>query len=50
MTRFAMYETAKKHLQADGSQMPFYQKVLVAGVSGATGGLVGTPPDMVNVR
>lgn len=50
MTRFAMYETAKKHLQSDGSQMPFYQKVLVAGVSGATGGFVGTPADMVNVR
>ncbi|XP_076459736.1 mitochondrial dicarboxylate carrier-like [Babylonia areolata] len=50
MTRFAMYETAKKHLTADGSAMPFYQKVLVAGVSGATGGFVGTPPDMVNVR
>ena len=50
MTRFAMYETVKKHLQKDGQTMPFYQKVLLAGVSGATGGFVGTPADMVNVR
>ncbi|KAL8603570.1 hypothetical protein ACOMHN_022522 [Nucella lapillus] len=50
MTRFAMYETAKKHMQADGGVMPFYQKVLVAGISGATGGFVGTPADLVNVR
>ena len=50
MTRFAMYETIKKRLQKDGQAMPFYQKVLLAGVSGATGGFVGTPADMVNVR
>lgn len=50
MTRFAMYETVKKRLTADGSTMPFYQKVLTAAVSGATGGFVGTPADLVNVR
>ena len=50
MTRFAMYESAKKQLQSDGKAMPFYQKVLVAAISGATGGFVGTPADMVNVR
>nr|KAG5710142.1 hypothetical protein BaRGS_006661 [Batillaria attramentaria] len=50
MTRFAMYETAKKQLTKDGRHMPFYEKVLLAGVSGASGGLVGTPADMVNVR
>lgn len=50
MTRFAMYETGKKYLTADGKQMPFYQKVLLAGVAGASGGLVGTPADLVNVR
>ncbi|XP_046568811.1 LOW QUALITY PROTEIN: mitochondrial dicarboxylate carrier-like [Haliotis rubra] len=50
MTRFALYETVKKRLAADGKTMPFYQKILVASVSGATGGFVGTPADMVNVR
>lgn len=50
MTRFAMYETVKKRLTQDGGTMPFYQKVLTAAVSGATGGLVGTPADLVNVR
>lgn len=50
MTRFAMYETVKKNLTQDGGTMPFYQKVLTAAVSGATGGLVGTPADLVNVR
>lgn len=50
MTRFAMYETVKKNLTQDGSTMPFYQKVLTAAVSGATGGFVGTPADLVNVR
>ena len=50
MTRFAIYETAKDHLTQDGKQMPFYQKVLLGGVAGASGGLVGTPADMVNVR
>ena len=32
------------------SDIPFIQKVLLAGVSGACGGFVGTPGDMVNVR
>lgn len=30
--------------------LPFLQKALLAGVSGALGGLVGTPGDLVNVR
>lgn len=30
--------------------LPFYQKALLAGVSGACGGLVGTPGDLINVR
>lgn len=34
----------------DKGPIPFYQKVLLAGTSGALGGLVGTPGDMVNVR
>ncbi|KAL3876005.1 hypothetical protein ACJMK2_033894 [Sinanodonta woodiana] len=50
MTRFAIYETVKKQLIADGTPMPFYQKILLAGFAGATGGFVGTPADLVNVR
>ncbi|ESP03786.1 hypothetical protein LOTGIDRAFT_211907 [Lottia gigantea] len=50
MTRFAIYETVKKELVKDNQPMPFYQKVCLAGFAGATGGLVGTPADMVNVR
>ncbi|XP_033743482.1 mitochondrial dicarboxylate carrier-like [Pecten maximus] len=49
-TRFAIYETIKKHLTKDGSVMPFYQKVGTAVVSGALGGFVGTPADLINVR
>lgn len=30
--------------------LPFYQKALLAGFSGACGGFVGTPGDLVNVR
>jgi dicarboxylate transporter 10 len=30
--------------------LPFYQKALLAGFSGACGGYVGTPGDMINVR
>jgi len=51
MTRFAIYETVKKNLEPPGApSMPFYQKVLLGGVSGCIGGLVGTPADMINVR
>ncbi|NXK82693.1 DIC protein, partial [Amazona guildingii] len=51
LTRFGIYETARDRL-GQGSQgpPPFYQKVLLGAVGGFTGGLVGTPADMVNVR
>ncbi|NWS24789.1 DIC protein, partial [Polioptila caerulea] len=51
LTRFGIYESAKNHL-GRGSQgpPPFYQKVLLAAAGGFTGGFVGTPADMVNVR
>uniref|UniRef100_A0A914RR90 Mitochondrial dicarboxylate carrier n=1 Tax=Parascaris equorum TaxID=6256 RepID=A0A914RR90_PAREQ len=39
-TRFGMYETIKKQ----------FPGALIAGISGACGGWVGTPGDMVNVR
>ncbi|XP_057265590.1 mitochondrial dicarboxylate carrier [Pezoporus wallicus] len=51
LTRFGIYETARDRL-GRGSQgpPPFYQKVLLGAVGGFTGGLVGTPADLVNVR
>ena len=51
-TRFAIYESVKNNVigaTAD-KPMPFYQKVLLAAVAGFTGGICGTPADMVNVR
>lgn len=50
LTRFGMYETLKKQFPEDKGPVPFYQKVFLAGASGACGGFVGTPGDMVNVR
>ena len=51
MSRFAIYETVKNNIQKPGQQqMPFYQKVLLGGVSGAIGGIAGTPGDLINVR
>lgn len=50
MSRFAIYETVKNNIQQPGQQMPFYQKVLLGGVSGAIGGIAGTPGDLINVR
>ncbi|XP_015795827.1 mitochondrial dicarboxylate carrier [Tetranychus urticae] len=56
-TRFAVYEAIKQRLVTIDPNdpkgipnMPFYQKVLAAAFSGAVGGFVGTPADMVNVR
>lgn len=33
-----------------GENIPFYKTVLLASAAGATGGFVGTPADMINVR
>ncbi|XP_032669400.1 mitochondrial dicarboxylate carrier [Odontomachus brunneus] len=48
--RFGAYEVGKQTLEAPGYSLPFYQKLLLAGVSGATGGVFGTPGDVINVR
>lgn len=51
LTRFAIYETVRDHIAGDTNcPLPFYQKVLLAAFGGFTGGFVGTPADMVNVR
>ncbi|KAI4875622.1 hypothetical protein NFI96_008204, partial [Prochilodus magdalenae] len=49
LTRFAIYETVRDMMGSEGP-MPFYQKVLLGAVGGFTGGFIGTPADMVNVR
>uniref|UniRef100_A0A914QXA2 Mitochondrial dicarboxylate carrier n=1 Tax=Panagrolaimus davidi TaxID=227884 RepID=A0A914QXA2_9BILA len=48
-TRFGIYGTLKKQFPED-QVLPFYQKAALAGLSGAFGGFVGTPGDLVNVR
>lgn len=40
-TRFGMYEVAKQQLAPEGQAIPFYQRVFLAAVSGAAGGLIG---------
>ncbi|XP_071962237.1 mitochondrial dicarboxylate carrier-like [Antedon mediterranea] len=52
LTRFGIYDTLKSHLTNDNPNLPlpFYQKALIAMFAGACGGIVGTPPDMINVR
>ncbi|NXN21166.1 DIC protein, partial [Nycticryphes semicollaris] len=51
LTRFAIYETARDRLsQGNKGPPPFYQKVMMGALGGFTGGLVGTPADLVNVR
>lgn len=57
--RFGVYETVKKQMAIANKEggsgvaaapMPFYQKVFLSGISGAVGGLVGSPADLINVR
>uniref|UniRef100_A0A8C7JRI0 Solute carrier family 25 member 10 n=1 Tax=Oncorhynchus kisutch TaxID=8019 RepID=A0A8C7JRI0_ONCKI len=51
LTRFAIYETVRDMLSSSNQgPMPFYQKVLLGAFGGFTGGFIGTPADMVNVR
>ncbi|KAM9392372.1 LOW QUALITY PROTEIN: mitochondrial dicarboxylate carrier [Pholidichthys leucotaenia] len=51
LSRFAIYETVRDNMnRKHKGPMPFYQKVLLGAFGGFTGGLIGTPADMVNVR
>ncbi|XP_031417667.1 mitochondrial dicarboxylate carrier-like [Clupea harengus] len=51
LTRFAIYETVRDMLGSSSQgPMPFYQKVMLGAFGGFTGGFIGTPADMVNVR
>ncbi|XP_034948523.1 mitochondrial dicarboxylate carrier [Chelonus insularis] len=49
-TRFGAYEVIKQKIETPGQPLPFYQKLLLAGSSGALGGIFGTPGDLINVR
>ncbi|XP_012256507.2 mitochondrial dicarboxylate carrier isoform X2 [Athalia rosae] len=49
-TRFGFYEVGKQSLETPGHSLPFHQRLLLAGVSGAAGGVIGTPADLINVR
>lgn len=49
--RFGIYEATKQKLITHEQQiLPLYERMIIAAFSGAIGGLVGTPPDVVNVR
>lgn len=39
-TRFGLYEILKQSITDDPTKLPFYQKVLLAGISGAAGGFL----------
>ncbi|XP_014253918.1 mitochondrial dicarboxylate carrier isoform X2 [Cimex lectularius] len=47
--RFGIYEVLNQSHNGDGP-VPFYKKVVIAGLAGAAGGVVGSPADLVNVR
>jgi dicarboxylate transporter 10 len=52
-TRFGVYEISKQWIageSGDITALPFYQKVALSGVSGAIGGFIGTPADMILIR
>lgn len=48
--RFGAYEVGKQTLETADNPLPFYKKLLLAGFSGAAGGVLGTPGDVINVR
>jgi len=43
-------QTAKEKMTKEGGSIPFLQRMALAGFSGAVGGFVGTPGDLINVR
>ncbi|XP_076243443.1 dicarboxylate carrier 1 isoform X2 [Calliopsis andreniformis] len=49
-TRFGAYEVGKQTFEASGHSLLFHEKLLLAGLSGAAGGVLGTPADLINVR
>ncbi|KAG8006899.1 Mitochondrial dicarboxylate carrier [Nibea albiflora] len=51
LSRFAIYETVRDKMNREKKGLiPFYQKVMLGAFGGFTGGFIGTPADLVNVR
>ncbi|CAN0358038.1 mitochondrial dicarboxylate carrier [Lethenteron reissneri] len=50
LARFAIYERAREFVGRDGRNPPFHTKVFIGALGGFSGGLIGTPADLVNVR
>ncbi|KAJ1527543.1 hypothetical protein ONE63_007512 [Megalurothrips usitatus] len=48
--RFGIYEVSKQMIAPKGEQVSFLTMVGMASLSGAVGGFVGVPADLVNVR
>ena len=48
--QYFYFQTSKQYLSPNGEPIGFLQRVALAGVAGACGGVVGTPGDMINVR
>lgn len=57
--RFAFYEFAKETLIEQSNKesnksaiknLPFYQKIIIAGIGGGIGSIFGSPADLINVR
>lgn len=49
-TMWILSKVGKQAIESPGNPAPFYQKFLLAAISGAAGGIVGTPADLINVR
>jgi dicarboxylate transporter 10 len=48
-TRFGIYEVAKQKIATKGEKIPFYKAALLAGISGAAGGLIGLSQLLINL-
>ena len=49
-SRFGIYELCRRELTNPGENLRFFEKVWIAGIGGAAGGIIGAPADRVNVR
>ena len=45
-----LFQVGKKRVSPNGEPITFLQRIAMAAVAGACGGVVGTPGDMINVR
>jgi dicarboxylate transporter 10 len=45
-----VFKVLKRKVSPNGEPITFLNRVSMAAVAGATGGFIGTPGDMINVR